>query len=101
METIYINEYIKKEFLKFLKDNNIVKQYRDNCIRYSMQKENINIFECALYPMNVPQIYIDSIFFYSFNWSDTKESFYFWQNIHNSWKQLITSNLRKLLKKNS
>lgn len=100
METINNFEFekiVKKEFLKFLKDNKAAKYYRFNLINSAKNQHFETIsFDKALYPIEnflFSQLghYTDYeiLINYAFCWAKTKEGHQYWSNLDEKWKKKL------------
>lgn len=85
-----MEENITKTFVKFLKKNNVFKEFSQNIIHDER-------FRIAFGEDAEPSDYIDKklknepimIFMDGFAWSETQEGFDFWDNINLLWMQHI------------
>lgn len=75
----------QQQFVQFLKQHNILKEYLLNTRRYnSKTKQIIHLFN-PLYDVENPKLYIIN----DFPWIDTKETSFFWNNIYHKWLTYI------------
>lgn len=75
----------QQQFVQFLKQHKILKEYLLNTRRYnSKTKQIIRLFN-PLYDVENPKLYIIN----DFPWIDTKETSFFWHNIYHKWLTYI------------
>ena len=82
-------EYFKKQFIKFLKDNNVYGLYILNFRNRSHSttpffKRQINIFKDFIEDEKP-----ETFFIHSFKWEQTPEGFEFWCDIDDLWLELL------------
>ena len=105
---IYIktNELFK-EFFKFLKENNAYVQYRTNICHDGLgnhsRKNNINFFygmQEKIIPFEtrkniITEMVARNLINYAFAWSETKEQYKYWFELHRKWQNYMDDNYGK------
>lgn len=72
------NEDIKKEFVRFLKENNAYMKYRINLKNYCMNNSDF---------FHLPKTSGNKLLGYAFFWDETKEGYTFWKELNNKWQR--------------
>lgn len=99
MKYIKTNE-ILKEFFKFLKENNAYIQYRTNiCYGFgNHSSKNINFFFYGMQEIVIPfetrkniitETAVRNLINYAFAWSETKERYKYWCELHKKWQNYM------------
>jgi hypothetical protein len=100
MKYIKTNELFK-EFFKFLKENNAYVQYRANIchdgLGNHLRKNNINFFygmQKKIIPFEtrkniITEAVARNLINYAFTWSETKERYKYWCELHKKWQNYM------------
>ncbi len=86
-----MKKYIQfQEFVSFLKNNKVYKEYRKNCSIPSKDKNFRDFYQNytrGAFSTKILRTNLDYLTFLSaaFKWSETKEGWIFWKNVKGKW----------------